>query len=69
MPGCMPIGVGRSTLIKKALIDKNVRIGSNVKIINKDNLTEANREEQGFIIKDGIVVVVKNANIKDGTVI
>jgi hypothetical protein len=40
-----------------------------VQIINKEGLREANREEEGFIIKDGIVVVVKNALIKDGTVI
>lgn len=69
VPGCQPIGVGRNSVIRKALIDKNVRVGADVKIVNKDNLTEANREDEGFLIKDGIVVVVKNARIADGTVI
>ena len=69
VPGCQPIGVGRNSVVRKALVDKNVRIGNDVKIINKDNLVEANREDEGFIIKDGIVVVVKNARIADGTVI
>ena len=40
-----------------------------VKIINKEGLKEANREEDGYLIKDGIVVIVKNAHIPSGTVI
>jgi ADP-glucose pyrophosphorylase len=31
VPGCMPIGVGRNSTIRKALVDKNVRIGDNVR--------------------------------------
>lgn len=69
VPGCQPVGVGRNTIIKKALVDKNVRIGDNVKIINKEGLKEANKEENGYVIKDGIVVIVKNAHIASGTVI
>lgn len=30
VPGCQPIGVGRNVVIRKALVDKNVRIGDNV---------------------------------------
>jgi hypothetical protein len=30
---------------------------------------EANREDDGYLIKDGIVVIVKNAHIVDGVVI
>jgi glucose-1-phosphate adenylyltransferase len=40
-----------------------------VQIVNKAGVSEANREEEGFIIKDGIVVLCKNAHIKSGTVI
>jgi hypothetical protein len=40
-----------------------------VQIINKDGLKEANREADGFIIKDGIIVLCKNAHIPSGTVI
>ena len=44
-------------------------IGSNVTIVNKDHVDEADRPELGFYIRNGIVVVVKNASIPDGTVI
>ena len=67
--GGTPMGVGRGTTVKKAILDKNVRIGSNVSIINKDNVEEADRAEQGFYIRGGIVVVTKNACIPDGMVI
>ncbi|KIY99375.1 glucose-1-phosphate adenylyltransferase [Monoraphidium neglectum] len=69
VPGCQPIGVGRGAVVRRALVDKNVRIGDNVQIVNKAGVSEANREEEGFIIKDGIVVLCKNAHIKSGTVI
>ncbi len=65
----IPVGIGRDTTIRGAIIDKNARIGNNVKIINKDNVQEAERESQGFYIRSGIVVVLKNAVIPDGTII
>ena len=67
--GDIPVGIGTDTIIRRAIIDKNARIGHNVKIINKDNVQEAEREKQGFYIRSGIVVVLKNAVIPDGTVI
>ena len=67
--GGIPIGIGQGTTIKGAIIDKNVRIGSNVTIINKDRVEEADRPELNFYIRNGIVVVVKNGTIADGTVI
>jgi glucose-1-phosphate adenylyltransferase len=67
--GDIPVGIGSDTIIRRAIIDKNARIGHDVKIINKDNVQEAEREKQGFYIRSGIVVVLKNAVIPDGTVI
>jgi glucose-1-phosphate adenylyltransferase len=67
--GNVPLGIGANTMIRRAIIDKNARIGCNVQIINKDRVEEANRENQGFYIRSGIVVVLKNAMIPDGTVI
>jgi len=55
--------------VRKCIIDKNARIGSNVRIVNEAGVVEANREEDGFVIKDGIVVVIKDTIIPDGTVI
>ena len=67
--GGIPLGVGQGTTVKKAILDKNARIGTNVTIVNKDHVEEADRSDQGFYIRNGIVVVVKNATIQDGTVI
>ncbi|MGA0279089.1 MAG: sugar phosphate nucleotidyltransferase, partial [Vulcanococcus sp.] len=67
--GGTPVGVGRGTTVKRAILDKNARIGDNVTIVNKDNVEEADRPELGFYIRNGIVVVVKNASIPDHSVI
>jgi glucose-1-phosphate adenylyltransferase len=67
--GAVPIGIGHNTTIRRAIIDKNARIGRDVQIINKDRVEEAQREEYGFHIRSGIVVTLKNATIPDGTVI
>jgi glucose-1-phosphate adenylyltransferase len=67
--GKIPLGVGANSTIRKAIVDKNARIGRDVQIINKDGVQEATREELGFVIRSGIVVVIKNASIPDGTVI
>jgi glucose-1-phosphate adenylyltransferase len=67
--GEIPLGIGANTTIRRAIIDKNARIGCDVRIVNKDNVQEAERENQGFHIKNGIVVVLKSAVIPDGTII
>ena len=69
LPGCTPIGIGAGTTIRRAIIDKNARIGMDCQIINKDNIQEANEEEKGYIIKDGIVVIIKDSIIPNGTII
>jgi len=67
--GGIPSGVGRGTTVKGAILDKNVRIGDNVTITNRDRIEDADRPELNFYIRNGIVVVVKNGTIPDGTVI
>lgn len=67
--GDIPVGIGTDSIIRGAIVDKNASIGHDVKIINKDNVQEADRESQGFYIRSGIVVVMKNAVIPDGTII
>ncbi|NER33719.1 MAG: glucose-1-phosphate adenylyltransferase [Oscillatoria sp. SIO1A7] len=63
------IGIGANSTIRRAIVDKNASIGQNVKIVNKDGVDEAERESDGFYIRNGIVVVLKNAVIPDGTII
>ncbi|KAG2583226.1 hypothetical protein PVAP13_6KG154700 [Panicum virgatum] len=67
--GGIPIGIGKNSHIRRAIIDKNARIGDNVKIINVDNVQEAARETDGYFIKGGIVTVIKDALLPTGTVI
>ncbi|MEB3359482.1 MAG: glucose-1-phosphate adenylyltransferase [Synechococcales bacterium] len=65
----VPLGIGANTTIRRAIVDKNTHIGCDVQIINKDRIEEAEREDQGFYIRSGIVCVLKNKIIPDGTVI
>lgn len=67
--GGVPMGIGRGSHIANAILDKNVRIGSSVQVINKDHIHEADRSALGFTIRDGIVVIEKNATLTDGTII
>ena len=61
------MGVGKNCLIKKTIIDKNVTIGDNVRIINEKKMD--NFIGNNYCIKDGIVIVHKNAVIPPGTTI
>lgn len=63
--GSMRIGIGDGAVIENAIIDKNARIGKNVVIKNLSSLKNA--DAGYYFIKDGIVVIPKNAVIKDGT--
>ncbi len=65
--GAPPVGIGQGSVIRKAIIDKNARIGRNVRIVNESGVAEGNGD--GWAIRDGIVVVPKNGVIPDGTVI
>ena len=67
--GGVPIGIGEGSTVRKAIVDKNARIGRHVQIINKDHVEEAQREEEGFYIRNGIVVIIKNTTIADNTII
>jgi len=67
LSGGPPIGIGKGTVIENAIVDKNVRIGRNVKIVNEAGVKEA--EGPGYMITDGIVVIPVNTIIPDGTVI
>ncbi|KAM3301218.1 glucose-1-phosphate adenylyltransferase large subunit 2, chloroplastic/amyloplastic isoform X2 [Capsicum chacoense] len=67
--GKVPIGVGPNTNIQNCIIDKNAKIGKDVVILNKEGVEEADRSAEGFYIRSGITVIMKNATIKDGTVI
>lgn len=61
------IGIGSHCTIINAIVDKDVRIGDNVSIINAHNLQE--RDGENYYIRDGIIIIPKNHWIPNGTVI
>ncbi len=65
--GRLPIGVGDNTEVSNTIVDKNARIGKNCKIMNKQGIEESNQEAKGYYIRSGIVTILRNAEIKDGT--
>ena len=66
----MPIGVGQGTTIRNAIVDKNARIGNRCYITNSKNVEEdLSNEKRGWVIKDYIVIIFKDAIIPDGTII
>ncbi|MEE3259979.1 MAG: glucose-1-phosphate adenylyltransferase [Candidatus Latescibacterota bacterium] len=65
--GIPNIGIGAHTTIDGAIIDKNARIGERVSITNREGVSEA--EGNNYYIRNGIVVVAKDAVLPAGTVI
>jgi len=63
--GTIPWGIGDGTLIDGAIVDKNCRIGRNVRVVN-DAGVETTAESAEYMICDGIVVVQKDATLPDG---
>jgi glucose-1-phosphate adenylyltransferase len=61
------IGIGPGSVIKRCILDKNVRIGKNVKLVNKDKLENFDDADGRYFIREGIVIVPKGATIPDGT--
>lgn len=60
------VGVGKNCVIKNAIIDKNARIGNNVKL-SPDGKPDMYQEGSLFV-RDGVLVVLKNGIVPDGTV-
>ena len=63
--GAPPVGIGRNTTINDAIVDKNARIGERVVISPEGKPSE--HDGENFYIRDGIVIIPKNAVIPDGT--
>lgn len=65
--GIPKLGIGERCYIKNAIIDKNCRIGNDVRINGGHHLE--NTDHSLYTVKDGIVVVKKGAILPDGFVI
>ncbi|MBI3822126.1 MAG: glucose-1-phosphate adenylyltransferase [Planctomycetes bacterium] len=65
--GLPHIGIGDDSVIENAILDKDARVGANVRLCNQDNIK--NGEGPNFVIRDGVVVIPRSAIVLDGTVI
>jgi glucose-1-phosphate adenylyltransferase len=65
--GIPNVGIGKGSMVRKAIIDKNAHIGRNVRILNEGGIQEF--DGQGYYIRDGIVIVPKDGVLADDTVV
>ena len=61
-------GIGRGSIIKGAIIDKNVRIGENCRI-GVDEIPRTDGNYGNYYVVDGIIVIPKNTILYPGTTI
>jgi glucose-1-phosphate adenylyltransferase len=63
--GLPDFGVGEGSVIERAILDKDCRIGSRVRIVN--NGSRPDGEGSNYVIRDGIVVIPNGAVVPDNT--
>ena len=66
--GLPALGVGEHSTVTNAIIDKNARIGKGVRLSPegcKDGWVD---ESKGLFVRDGVLVVLKDSVVPDGTV-
>jgi glucose-1-phosphate adenylyltransferase len=59
------LGAGEGAVIKGAIVDSNAAIGRNVRITNAAGVVEGDNSQAGYVIQDGITVILKGAIIAD----
>jgi glucose-1-phosphate adenylyltransferase len=67
VPGAPTMGIGHGAWIERTIVDKNARIGDEVRISPEGK--PAFMDGLNFFIRDGIVIIPKNAIIPSGTVV
>jgi len=65
--GIPNVGIGKGSVVRKAIVDKNAHIGRNVRILNEAGTQEFDGD--GYYIRDGIVIVPKDGVLPDDTVV
>jgi glucose-1-phosphate adenylyltransferase len=65
--GAPPMGLGHGTSIERTIVDKNARIGDEVRITPDGK--PAHLDGPNFYIREGLVIIPKNAVVMSGTVI
>jgi glucose-1-phosphate adenylyltransferase len=65
--GLPALGIGPDSVIERAIVDKNARVGRGVRIFNEGGVREEDGENH--YIRDGIVIIPKEGVVPDGSVI
>lgn len=61
------LGIGKNVVLDRVIVDKNARVGDNVRLVNEANVQHADGD--GFYIRNGIIIVPKEGIVHDGTVV
>jgi glucose-1-phosphate adenylyltransferase len=61
------LGIGTDVELDRVIVDKNARIGDGARLINTRKVQDLNGE--GFFIRNGIIIVPKDATIPAGLVV
>ena len=67
--GLPHLGIGENTVVRGAIIDKNARVGADVKLINQRGIANEDGPNKNYFIREGIIIVPKNAVVPNGSVI
>ena len=62
------IGINEGAYLKRCIIDKNASIGKYAQLVNRQGYQEYDDPEGRFHVRDGIIIVVKDAIIPEGFV-
>jgi glucose-1-phosphate adenylyltransferase len=61
----IPLGIGRNVVLNRVIVDKNAHIGDGVELTNAAGVQEADGD--GYVIREGIIIVPKSATVPPGT--
>jgi glucose-1-phosphate adenylyltransferase len=60
----VPLGIGENVVLDRVIVDKNARIADGVKLVVESGA--ADRDGDGWFVRDGIIVVPKGAVVTKG---
>ncbi len=63
------LNIGDGAAVERAILDKDCRIGRGAKLLNLNNVMEADGPNGSYHIRDGIICVPRGAVIPDGAVV